>query len=186
MLIARIKKETNIAEYVIYMWQIEDIIRSYGLDHQKIEKEIVGKFDQPDKVKKEISNWYKDLILQMKEQNIEKAGHLKSLTEIVNGMNVLHNTLLTTIQDKKYQLYYDKAKPSIDELVKRSKGNFQNEIQASLNALYGLLLLRLKGEKISAGTNEAMDAISKMLAHLAYQYNQMKIGKLNISEEKRN
>lgn len=186
MLIARIKKETNIAEYIIYMWQIEDIIRSYKFDHQKIEKEIVEKFNQPEKVKHEISKWYKDLILDMKEEGIEKTGHLKSLKKIVNGINVLHHTLLTTIQDKKYQLFYDHAKASIDELVKRSKGNFQNEIEASLNALYGLLLLRLKGEKISAETTEAMESISKMLSHLAYQYNQMKMGKLNISEEKRN
>ena len=186
MLIARIKKETNIAEYIIYMWQIEDIIRSYQFDHQKIEKEIVSQFEQSDKVKQEISNWYKNLILDMKEQGIEKSGHLQELTEIVRGMNVLHNTLLTTIQDKKYQGFYDEAKPSIDELVKRLKGDFQNEIQASLNALYGLLLLRLKGEKISASTNEAMEAISRMLAHLAFQYNQMKMGKLDISVEKRN
>lgn len=186
MLIARIKKETNIAEYIIYMWQIEDIIRSYKFDHRKIEKEIVEKFDQPEKVKQEISNWYNNLILDMKEQGIEKTGHLKSLTEIINGLNVLHNTLLTTIQDKKYQRYYDQAKASIDELAQRLKGEFQNEIQASLNALYGLLLLRLKGEKISMETTEAMETISKMLSHLAYQYNQMKMGKLNISEEKRN
>ena len=32
MIIASQKKKENIAEYLLYMWQIEDIIRAYGLD----------------------------------------------------------------------------------------------------------------------------------------------------------
>ena len=32
MFIAQKLKQTNIAEYLIYMWQIEDIIRAAGCD----------------------------------------------------------------------------------------------------------------------------------------------------------
>jgi len=186
MLIARIKKETNIAEYILYMWQVEDIIRSLKIDINRIQQEIVEKFDQPKKVRDEISNWYRKLILEMQDQNIQKHGHLKSLLEIIDGLNVLHKTLLTTIQDRKYQKFYDQAKPALDELIKRSQGDFRNEIHAGLNGMYGLLLLRLKGEKISDRTTEAMEIIGKMLAHLALQYNRMRMGKLNLPEEKRN
>lgn len=186
MLIARIKKETNIAEYILYMWQVEDIIRSFNFNINKIQKEIVDKFEQPDKVKAEITNWYRNLILEMKDQNIQKFGHLNSLLKIIDELNVLHKKLLTTIQDRKYQKFYDDAKPALDELIKRSNGDFRNEIHAGLNGLYGLLLLRLKGQKISQQTTVAMELIGKLLAHLALQYNRMRMGQLNLPEEKRN
>ncbi len=38
MIIASQKKKENIAEYLLYMWQIEDIIRAYGLDIDQIQK----------------------------------------------------------------------------------------------------------------------------------------------------
>ena len=37
MIIASQKKKENIAEYLLYMWQIEDIIRAYGLDIDQIQ-----------------------------------------------------------------------------------------------------------------------------------------------------
>ena len=36
MLTASAKKRENIAEYLLYMWQIEDLIRAFGLDTDRI------------------------------------------------------------------------------------------------------------------------------------------------------
>ena len=41
MLIAAKKKEENIAEYILYMYQIEDIIRSFQFDIERIMDEYV-------------------------------------------------------------------------------------------------------------------------------------------------
>lgn len=38
MFVSRQLKEKNIAEYLIYMWQIEDLIRANGCDMEKIKK----------------------------------------------------------------------------------------------------------------------------------------------------
>jgi hypothetical protein len=38
MITASQKRKENIAEYLLYMWQIEDIIRANGLDLAKIEQ----------------------------------------------------------------------------------------------------------------------------------------------------
>ena len=38
MIIASQKKKENIAEYLLYMWQIEDLIRVYKLDIDAIQK----------------------------------------------------------------------------------------------------------------------------------------------------
>ena len=120
----------------------------------------------------------------MKSQGIEKAGHLESLKETISGLNVLHTTLLTTIQDKKYQEMYEEVKTAMQELVKRSGSRgTNNEIEIALNGLYGLLVLRLKKENVGAETAEEMAKISTMLAHLNHQYFQMKMGKLSLEND---
>ena len=187
MLIARLKKETNIVEYLIYMFQIEDIIRSFKFDINQIDQAVVQRFDQPDEVKLEIRTWYEGLINDMKAQNILEVGHLQELKEIISGLEVLHQTLLTTIQDKDYQEKYEVAKSALTELVRKSGGkHFQSEIEIALNGIYGLLVLRLKQEKVAQTTEDELAKVSQLLARLAYQYQQMKMGKLSLSVERNN
>ena len=40
MIIAKKKKNENIAEYILYMWQIEDLIRAYNLNIKGLDKGI--------------------------------------------------------------------------------------------------------------------------------------------------
>ena len=73
MIIAKAKKKENIAEFILYMWQIEHLIRVLNFDIDKIYQNIILKFEQPDSVKKEMNDWYLGLIAMMKDENI-KAG----------------------------------------------------------------------------------------------------------------
>jgi len=182
MLIAQLKKETNIAEYIIYMWQIEDIIRSYKFDLDRIDQEVVAKYPQPLEVKVKIKEWYAELIEMMIEEGIQQTGHLSYINADIKGLGILHQTLLTTIQDKEYKALYEDAKVHIAALMQKSDGKYINEIEACLNGLYGLLLLRLKGMNISEGTKASMASISALLAHMVVQYNNMKTGKLNLTD----
>ena len=43
MYIASQKHKENIAEYLLYMWQIEDMIRAYGLDIDRIKTNVIDK-----------------------------------------------------------------------------------------------------------------------------------------------
>jgi len=47
MLISREKRRSNIVEYLLYMYQIEDIIRSFQFDITQIDANVVQRFDQP-------------------------------------------------------------------------------------------------------------------------------------------
>ena len=38
MLIAREKKKNNIAEYILYMWQLEDMLRALKLDMEQVDR----------------------------------------------------------------------------------------------------------------------------------------------------
>ena len=44
MLVAREKKKSNIAEYVLYMWQVEDMLRALNLDMGMVDKYVVSQF----------------------------------------------------------------------------------------------------------------------------------------------
>ncbi|MDE5983141.1 MAG: DUF4924 family protein, partial [Duncaniella sp.] len=40
---SKLHKE-NIAEYLLYMWQIEEIIRANNLDIEKIERNVIDRY----------------------------------------------------------------------------------------------------------------------------------------------
>ena len=65
MLIAREKKKTNIAEYILYMWQVEDMLRALGLDMQRVNEHVVARFRADDALRKEIYDWYDYLVAMM-------------------------------------------------------------------------------------------------------------------------
>ncbi len=185
MLIAQHKKKTNIAEYILYMWQIEDIIRSNNFDLTQINETIISKFEVPKETQYDIKLWYQNLIEQMMKEGKSEKGHLSFLDKQLDELNNLHNSLLTTIQDVDYQTAYIAAKENIRNfMVKSTEAN--SEIEACLIALYGFLMLKLKQSDISSSTKEAMQTFSKLLAILVDRYNKLKKGELLFAAEKSN
>ena len=75
MYIASAKRKENIAEYLLYMWQIEDIIRAYGLDIEKIKESVIDPQTQlDDNQKKQLTEWYESLIDMMRREDVAKSG----------------------------------------------------------------------------------------------------------------
>ena len=50
MIIARQKRKENIAEYLLYMWQVEDLIRANKFDMDSINRTVFAHYDQPEDV----------------------------------------------------------------------------------------------------------------------------------------
>ena len=48
MIIARQKRKENIAEYLLYMWQVEDLIRANKFDMDSINRTVIAHYDQPE------------------------------------------------------------------------------------------------------------------------------------------
>ena len=57
MIVAKQKRKENIAEYLLYMWQVEDLIRANQFDIDSIRRTVIAQYDQPDDVKEEIAGW---------------------------------------------------------------------------------------------------------------------------------
>lgn len=180
MIIAQQKKKENVAEYILYMWQLEDLIRAYNLDIREIEKNIVQRFEQPDSVKKQITEWYQGLIDMMKEEQKTEAGHLQFIQNTINDLNEVHLFLLKSPDHLDYIDAYNKAKAGIIELMNKSKGAIDNEVEACFNGLYGLLMLRLQQKTISPETISALSAVSQLISVLSKKQKMIDDGKIEI------
>ena len=75
MFVASQKRKENIAEYLLYMWQIEDLIRANGLDIDKITQNIVDRFNLPGDQRKQMIEWYESLIDMMRREDVVAKGH---------------------------------------------------------------------------------------------------------------
>ena len=174
MLIARGKKTENIAEYLLYMWQIEDLIRAFAFDIEKIQTYIIDGYEQPTEVKQEIRDWYESLIEMMRLENVTSTGHLQINKNVITELDELHNVLLNLPKENFYLMTYHKVLPLIVELRAKPGGKAYGEVETCLNLLYGMLLLRLQKKEISDETAHAASLISEFLRMLSAKYKQEK------------
>ena len=175
MIIAEQKRKENIAEYLLYMYQIEDMIRANKLELEAIEQTLISKFEVAYEVKREMREWYKTLITMMHDEQKEKTGHLNILGNIVDQLNEMHHQILEQRIDTSYQETYDKGKIHIEALRMRSGPGKESDIQVAFNGLYGLLILKLKKTPITRETSKAFDTIKELVAELSARY--MEAGK---------
>lgn len=181
MLIAKSLKGDNIAEYLLYMWQIEDLIRANNFDIDQINKTIIDKYDQPESVKKEIKEWYENLMEMMKREEITEKGHLIINKNIISDLTDLHLRLLKSPKEQDYSAAYYKTLPFIVELRAKNSEKEVPELDTCFSALYGFLLMRLQQKEISGETQAAIAQISSFIRILAQKYKAENNGSLDIA-----
>lgn len=170
MYVASQKRKENVAEYLLYMWQIEDLIRANGLDLSKIEERIVSPSGLSDEQRREMLGWYESLIDMMRREGVEAKGHLQINQNMVGQLADLHQRLLADPKFQDYHAEFYKTLPYIVELRSRAGEEKAGEIETCFNALYGWLLLRLKGQEISPETQQAMAQIARFVALLTRDF----------------
>lgn len=178
MIIAQKLKQQNIAEYLLYMWQVEDIIRANKLDIDQLETTYLSKFQLDGEAKAQMREWYENLIEMMRGEGVAEKGHLQINHNIIILLTDLHTQLLHSTKHPFYSAAYYKALPFIVELRQRSQTTDKNELENCFDALYGLMLLRLKGQPVSEDTKKAMDCITQFLALLSDYYKKEREGEL--------
>lgn len=171
MIIAHQKKKENIAEYVLYMWQVEDLIRASHFDIERIQNAIIDRFEQPAEVKQQMRKWYGDLISMMQEEQVAEKGHLQIIKNVVNDMDELHLALLKSPKHVDYNVMFFNLLPCLVEFRQKSGATAAvNDVELALNMMYEILLLRLQKREISEGTQAAVSQISRFLAVLSDLY----------------
>lgn len=171
MITASQKKKENIAEYLLYMWQIEDLIRAFGLDIDKIRDNIIDRHqDLSDAQRHEMTEWYESLIDMMRREGVTEKGHLQLNKNVILALDDLNARLVKDPKYAKYAAEYYKVLPLIVDLRSKAGENKSGEIETLFNFLYGILLLRMQGKEISKETLGAMAEVSHFLGTLAAYY----------------
>lgn len=178
MFISKQLKQQNIAEYLIYMWQVEDLIRAYRCDMTRIRKDLVSRY--PKEQQKELEQWYDDLIEMMRREEVIQHGHLQINRNVITWLTDLHLQLLASSKFPYYNAAYYKALPFIVELRAKGANKEEPELETCFEALYGILLLKLQKKEISEETKKAQEAITTMLSMLSTYYIEDKKGELEL------
>lgn len=169
MFISQQLRKENIAEYLLYMWQIEDIIRAYGCNLTAIRRDYISRFDLDDEQKEDLTDWYGNLIRMIREEGCTESGHLQINKIVVQQLSELHEQLISSPKFPFYSSEYYKVLPFIVEL--RSRGSKElSEVETCLNALYGVMLLRLQKKEVSRNTDTAVKEITTFLGMLSDYY----------------
>lgn len=179
MLVAKKKIKENVGEYLIYMFQIEDLIRACNLNSEVVQKTIVNQYKTDDKTLSEIENWYQGLVELMREENLEKTGHLSFITNKINEVNEFHLYLLQTPEHDDYKQVFKTAEPHVAALAAKQKVQ-RNMVELILDAIYGVYLLKIQGKEITKETIESINKLTALLNLLSKKFRLYETGKIKI------
>lgn len=183
MFISQQLREKSIAEYLLYMWQVEDIIRAYDCSMTRLRREYISQFDYDEDDKEELTDWYGNLVRMMNTEGKREKGHLQINEIIVMDLAELHAKLLNSTKFPFYNAEYYKVLPFIVELRNKGGNKQENEIETCLNALYGVMILRLQRKDISPDTKHAIDEMTTLIGMLSDYYHKDKTEGLIFDED---
>ena len=144
-----ILKKNNIAEYILYLWQIEDYLRA---------------FPQQAEANQELH----DISEMMHQENILEQGHLQLAQNALSELEDLHNDLLE--QEATYRAAMIQLTPSLNLLKAKTDRPTMSDIEACLTLLYQVMLLRLQQREISAETADTQKQATQVLQYLSKTY----------------
>lgn len=170
MIIANQLRDKNRIEYILYLWQVEDILRAFHCDFDQVKAHYLPQFNLNDDVKKQTEEWYENLCEMMHREGVTQKGHLQICKNILQQLDDLHKQLMNSPNFPYYHQMYYKVLPYIVELRSHGMNKDESELQVCLDALYGVMILRLKHQTVSEQTATAVKDISTFLGQLSDYY----------------
>ena len=77
MIISEGLRRKNIAEYILYMWQTEDMIRSLDFNPSKIQEQIIDNYNVEDEMKEKIFSNLSQRAGEMLKDDLEAMGPVR-------------------------------------------------------------------------------------------------------------
>ena len=183
MFIAKRKRKENIAEYILYLWQLEDLLRALEFDPDRIWREIVEpQRDLSDEQKQMLFFWYIDMVNLLKSEGKTEHGHLEHSMHLIDDLYDLHLRLHKLPVGAEYTRCFARLSPELPRLKASLGKGEMNDMEICFRALYSVVLLRLKNnrEEDTAYINDVIELISPVVALLARIYRQVETGEIDL------
>ena len=142
-------KKDNIAEYILYLWQMEDYLRA---------------FPQNAEATPELH----ELNEMMHREGIVDGGHLALANNALAELEDLHTTLLN--EDAMYRAAIIRLQPSLNLLKAKTDRPTMSDIEACLVLLYQIMMLRLQKKEITPETASVQQQATQVLTFLSRTY----------------
>lgn len=201
MLTAKQKRRENIAEYILYLWQLEDMLRALELSPEKIYATLVEPHTELDAEQKQaLFFWYMDLMNLLKTEGKERAGHLDHTLHLIADMDDLHQHLLASPVGKEqgYDKVFAALAPELPGLKAAIAGESDmaadgiSDMEACFRALYLAMLYRLGGraagaelaqEKTERYIRDVLEVVSPVVARLTAIHGAAERGELDLYKD---
>ena len=142
-------KKENIAEYILYLWQMEDYLRA---------------FPQNANATPELH----DLNEMMHREGIVEKGHLQLANNALAELEDLHRSMLE--DDAMYRAAIIRLQPSLNLLKAKTDRPTMSDIEACLTLLYQIMLLHLQKKEITPQTADVQQRATQVLTFLSKTY----------------
>lgn len=142
-------KTDNIAEYILYLWQMEDYLRA---------------FPQNADATPELH----ELNEMMHREGILDGGHLAIANNALEELEELHATLLN--EDAMYRAAIIRLTPQLNLLKAKTDRPTMSDLEACFTLLYQIMLLRLQKREISPETASVQQQATQLLQFLSKTY----------------
>ena len=167
--IAKAKRRENIAEYILYLWQLEDLLRALQFSPEAIFSTLVApRRDIAEEQKHVFLLWYLDLANLLRQEGKEEKGHLEHTLHLIRDLHDLHLQLL------KLELPRLRA-------VLGNPGISDTEL--CFRALYAAMLYRIKGEGSKSAVSDTIEYISPVVAELAEMHRKAETGEIDLFKD---
>lgn len=183
MFISRELRKKNIAEYLLYMWQVEDLLRANDLSMERVQEALVKPYGLDDANSAELYQWYENLIDMMRQEGVKEKGHLQINKNVIINLTDLHLRLLKSPKVPFYSAAYYKALPFIVEFRTKSEGRDKSELENCFDALYMVWLMKLQKREMNEDTLNATAEISRFVSMLSLYFKEDEEGKLDLDSE---
>jgi len=176
MILADSKKKAHIVEYILFLWQIEDLIRAAQFNPEVLERWAEDTANSEGSDPEREKEWIIGLATDMRSQGKIESGHIASVSETMVELAHLHEILLGPLNDKRYSESFETAVPLLKEISAKQPGPEGHPVEQLLVALYGFLILRLQKQSISAETESGFVAFRNWANALAKGHIQVYYG----------
>ena len=181
MYIAQQKRRENIAEYILYLWQLEDLLRALKFSPEAIYTALVEPNDCDESDKQQIFMWYMSLVGLLREEGKDERGHLSHTLHLITDVENLHLQLLQLPVGAEYRNIWTPLKEELPRLRIVLARDGVSDIELCFRALYATILYRIKGDNDKQGAIEDVVAlISPAIALLAKIYGQVERGEIDL------
>lgn len=185
MYIAQAKRKENIAEYILYLWQLEDLLRALQFSPEAIWTQLVAPqaSDDPHR-QNDLLMWYVDLGSLLREEGKTRSGHLDHTLHLIADLNDLHTELLKAPAGARYRALYARLQPELPRLRALIGKADLSDTELAFRVLYAAMLYRIKGDDAHRkAVTDSLELVSPVIGELARIFHLVEKGELDIWKE---